>query len=61
MPTKHIPDGIWRKVEKEIVKAVIATQRPIKESEMIEILLNKGLESMGEKDYQKLKAEKDQK
>lgn len=54
MPVKHIPEAIWRKVEKEIVKAVIATQRPIKESEMIEYLLKKGLEATKSDDYREL-------
>lgn len=55
MPVKHIPDAIWRKVEKELVKAVIATQRPVKESEIIEVLLKKGLESIKEDDYKQMK------
>lgn len=54
MPTKHIPDAIWRKVEKELVKAVVATQRPVKESEIIELLLKKGLENVTENDYQQI-------
>ncbi|HEX8376759.1 MAG TPA: hypothetical protein VF602_03000 [Pedobacter sp.] len=55
MPTKHIPDAIWRRVEKEIVKAVIATQRPIKESEILEVLLKKGLENITNADYKTMK------
>jgi hypothetical protein len=59
MPVKHIPDAIWRKVEKELVKAVIATQRPVKESEIIETLLRKGLENVTEDDYRTMKADKE--
>ena len=59
MPVKHIPEAIWRKVEKELVKAVIATQMPVKESEIIEVLLRKGLESVTEDDYKKMKDSKD--
>lgn len=55
MPVKHIPDGIWRKVEKELVKAVIATQRPVKESEIIELLLKKGLENVTDEDFEAMK------
>jgi hypothetical protein len=55
MPVKHIPENVWRKVEKELVKAVVATQRPVKESEMIELLLRKGLENVMESDYKNLK------
>lgn len=56
MPVKHIPDAIWRRVEKELVKAVIATQKPVKESEMIELILKKGLEHINESDYNEIKA-----
>lgn len=54
MPVKHIPETIWRKVEKELVKAVVSTQQPVKESEIIELLLRKGLESVKEADYKTL-------
>lgn len=51
MPTKHIDDTTWRRVEKETVKAVIATQRAIKDTEILKILINKGLENITEDDY----------
>tara|TARA_B100000446_G_scaffold161144_1_gene160426 strand:- start:240 stop:416 length:177 start_codon:yes stop_codon:yes gene_type:complete len=51
MPTKHIDDVTWRKVEKETVKAVVATQRTFKDTEMLKILINKGLENIEEEDY----------
>lgn len=54
MPTKHIDDATWRKVEKETVKAVIATQKSIKDTEVLRILINKGLEHIKEDDYRKL-------
>lgn len=59
MPTKHIPEQIWRKVEKELVKAVVVTQRPVKESDIIEILLKKGLEHITDKDYKTMKKDKE--
>ncbi|TMP30190.1 hypothetical protein CWB99_02980 [Pseudoalteromonas rubra] len=52
MPTKHIDDSTWRKVEKEHVKAVISTQRSLKDTEILKILINKGLEVITEEDYQ---------
>lgn len=58
MPTKHIPETIWRKVEKELVKAVVITQQPVKEAEMIELLLKKGIEHITEKDYKAMKEAK---
>ncbi|CAH9054528.1 hypothetical protein PSEHALCIP103_01052 [Pseudoalteromonas haloplanktis] len=54
MPTKHIDDITWRKVEKEHVKAVIATQKSLKDTDILRILINKGLEVINENDYEKL-------
>lgn len=51
MPVKHIPEAIWRRVEKELVKAVVAIQAPVKESAMIEMLLKKGIENVTKDDY----------
>ncbi len=51
MPSKHIDDVTWRKVEKETVKAVVATQKTFKDTEMLKILINKGLENIEEEDY----------
>lgn len=58
MPTKHIDDATWRKVEKETVKAVVTTQRSIKDTEILKILINKGLENITEDDYKKLVGKK---
>jgi len=51
MPTKHIDDVTWRKIEKEHVKAVIATQKSLKDADILRILINKGLETINEEDY----------
>ncbi len=58
MPTKHIDDVTWRKVEKEHVKAVVATQKSLKDTEILKILINKGLEEIKEEDYLKIVNEK---
>lgn len=55
MPTKHIPDATWRKVEKEMVRAVVATQMPIKESQVLNLLILKGIEAVKDSDYKALK------
>lgn len=55
MPVKHIPETIWKKVEKEHVKAIIHTQRHIKESEFIEFVLKRGLASLTSEDFEILK------
>lgn len=51
MPSKHIPESTWRKVEKETVKAVVQTQTSIKDTEMLNLLIIKGLEHITEDDY----------
>ena len=59
MPTKHIDDETWRKVEKEAVKATIATKKSIKETEMLKWLILKGLEEISELDFEKMVKRKD--
>lgn len=54
MPTKHITDKTWRIIEKETVKAVIATQKPIKETQVLEMLIKKGIENIKEEDYKNI-------
>ncbi len=54
MPTKHIDDETWRKVEKEAVKATIATKKSIKETEMLKWLILKGLEEITEADFERM-------
>ena len=55
MATKHIPDSTWRKVEKETVKAVIETKMSIKDTEMLNWLIIKGLEIIEKEDYKEIK------
>lgn len=51
MPTKHIDDATWRKVEKETVNAVTTTRAALKDTEVLKILILKGLENVKEEDY----------
>lgn len=51
MATKHIPEGTWRKVEQEAVKAVVATKTGIKDTDMLNYLILKGLSAIKEEDY----------
>ncbi|GAA72422.1 hypothetical protein [Pseudoalteromonas sp. BSi20439] len=53
MPSKHIDDVTWRKVEKEHVRAVVATQASLKDTEILKILISKGLELVTDEDYEK--------
>lgn len=54
MPTKHIDEETWRKVEKEAVKATITTKKSIKETEMLKWLILKGLEEITENDFERI-------
>ena len=54
MPTKHIQDSTWRKIEEEHVKAVIATKKSIKDSEILNMIILKGIEAITDEDYKKL-------
>ena len=57
MPTKHINDVQWRKIEKETVKAVTMLAFPVKDTKVLEWIITKGLESITEDDYKKFGAE----
>lgn len=52
MPSKHIDETTWRKVEKEHVKAVVTTQSSLKDTEVLKILISKGLECVTAEDYE---------
>ena len=54
MPSKHIDDATWEMVEAETVKAVIATRASIKDTEVLKMLILKGIESISEADYEEL-------
>ena len=51
MPTKHIDDATWRKVQTETVKAVTTTRAALKDTEVLKILILKGLQNVKEEDY----------
>ena len=53
MPSKHIDEVTWRKVEKEHVRAVVATQASLKDTEILKILISKGLELVTDEDYER--------
>ena len=53
MPTKHIDEVTWRKIEKELVRAVTTTGKPFKEGEILRLIVLKGIERIKEEDYRK--------
>lgn len=58
MPTKHIPDSTWRKVEKETVRAVIELQSSVTETKMLNWLILKGLSEITPEDYREFSKKK---
>ena len=46
MPSKHIDDKTWRKIQDLTVKTVIATQKHIKETEVLAYVIKRGLEDI---------------
>lgn len=55
MATKHIKDSTWDKVEKENVKAIIETKKSIKDTEMLDFLINLGLSKITKEDFYRIK------
>ena len=53
MPTKHIDDITWKKVQEQHVKAVVLTKTSFKDTEILKILIKKGLENIKDEDYLK--------
>lgn len=51
MPSKHIKDDKWERIEKLTVKAVIQTRKSIKERDILDLVLQKGLDSIDEVDF----------
>lgn len=58
MPTKHIDEETWKKVERETVKAVIETHTSIKDTEMLRFLILKGIKHIEPEDYKILANQK---
>lgn len=51
MPSKHIDNFIWKQVQEEHVKAVILTKASIKDTDVLKLLIKKGLETISKDDY----------
>lgn len=54
MPVKHIPDGIYAKLEKKHMDAIIYTKRKIKDAEFIEFVIKRGLASLNDEAFEEL-------
>lgn len=58
MPSKHIQDKVWEEVKNEYVRAVVITKSGFKETEILNLLIKKGIESIKDEDYLKFAMEK---
>lgn len=51
MPTRHIDDKTWDKVREKTVDAVLETRESFKESEMLKMLILKGIHNITKEDF----------
>lgn len=51
MPSKHIDEMTWRKVEKETLRAIKEVEIYFKETDVLKMLILKGLETIEDEDY----------
>jgi hypothetical protein len=54
MPSQHIKTETWKKVERETVKAIIQAKKNIRTTEILDMLIQKGLEKATPADYKSL-------
>jgi len=54
MPVKHIPDGIYAKLETKHMDAIIYTKRKIKDAEFIEFVIKRGIASLNDEAFEEL-------
>lgn len=59
MPSKHIQDKTWERVKEQFVRAVVTTKAGFKETEILNFLIEKGIENIKDEDYIKLAISKE--
>lgn len=58
MPSKHIQDPTWEKVKNQFVHAIVTTKAGFKETEILNLLILKGIEHITDEDYIRAAAKK---
>ena len=58
MPSKHIQDPTWEEVKKQFTHAIVTTKTGFKETEILNILILKGIEKITDEDYIKAASKK---
>lgn len=51
MPTIHVPKGVREVIDKAVVDATKAAKRPVRRSEAVKILINKGFSEMSQAEW----------
>lgn len=54
MPSKHIKESTWMRVEKLRINAIIETKQNIKERDILELILSKGIKETTIDDLRRL-------
>ncbi|ERF77912.1 MULTISPECIES: hypothetical protein [Gallibacterium] len=44
MPTKHIDEELWKKIEAKTVDVVIHTKKMVKDTDILQAIIQKGME-----------------
>lgn len=58
MPSKHIDDITWKKIQNETVRAVVLTKTSLKDTEILKTLIQIGIANITDDDYIKLARKK---
>ncbi len=51
MPSKHIQDPTWEKVKEQYIHAIVTTKAGFKETEILNLIILKGIENIQDEDY----------
>lgn len=51
MPSKHIQEPTWDKVKQQFIRAIVTTKAGFKETEILNLLILKGIENITDEDY----------
>lgn len=58
MPSKHIPEPVWRQVEQKTLEWITDTKKVIKAESMLKWLILKGLEDLNDDDIRRFTKKK---
>lgn len=50
MPTKHIDEELWKRVEEATVNVITKSQTLVKETEILQFVIHKGLQEISDEE-----------